>query len=276
LTKILSFLPDFCDTQTTLAKNDKLPLIIGGVVVAAAALTLKGKKSVSLEALGYGPSDLPKKVYDVPFANGSSSPAWPVVTKNPRKWTVSYRAEGGQIVGNGARRFMADRNGKYHAGVDIYANAGDKVIAMESGTIVNFYHFFHGTYALIVQHDSGIVVNYGEIENASWAQYGLKKGSRVKKGQTIARVGLMSGGSHMLHFETYASGTTKNIKILGGKIDSRVRNPTRYLLIAKALHQPKTQTVAAMMEPDTSVEKELMVARAMKGDSAPPNEGDGP
>lgn len=241
-----------------------------------AAAALKGKRSTSLAGLGYAPKDFPKEVDGVPFATGSSTPVWPIITKNPRKFTVSYRSVSGEIIGNGMRRFLADRNGKLHAGVDLYGNPGDKVLAMEDGEIVNFYHFFHGTYALIVQHASGLVVNYGEVENASWAPFGLKRGSYVKKGSPIARIGLMSGGSHMLHFEAYAPGTTKNYKITDPP-NKRTRNPTKYLLVAKGLAQPQgqPQTVAAMVGDDDMIERELMTPRLVMA-NGPLDEADGP
>ncbi len=243
-TATLSFSRPILYTSLTLAK-DSTPLLLAGAGIAA-LLLLKGRgKGVSLESLGYSPGDLPKKVYDIPFGAGSSSPAWPVITNHPRRYMVSYRSADGQTVGNGPRRFMADRGGRFHAGLDLYGYPGDIVVAMEDGKIVNTYHFYHDTYALIVQHDSGIVVNYGEVGKNSWKEFGLKIGSRVQKGKAIARVGLMSGGSHMLHFETYASGTDHNIKIKSTKPDARTRNPTQYLLIAKALHQPRDKTVSA-------------------------------
>ena len=55
-------------------------------------------------------------------------------------------------------------------------------------------------------------------------------GERVQAGQQLARIGRMESGSHMLHFETYTSGTTANIRSYVGDISPRLRNPTQYLL----------------------------------------------
>lgn len=233
-------------------------------------------RPISLEALGYLPAELPKQVYDVPFAEGSPHPAWPIVTNHPRKWMISYRTKEGEIIGNGARRFMADRGAKFHAGIDLYGRPGDLIVAMEDGVIVNHYHFFHGTHALIVQHDSGLVINYGEVAKNSWKEFGLKKGSRVQKGKAIARVGLMSGGSHMLHLETYISGVEKNIRIPTTKVDPRIRNPTKYLLIAKALNKPieEAQTVAAVIGENGEIEREMTTVVRAAG--VPADQADGP
>jgi len=184
--------------------------------------------------LGLSPDQYPYKTQGFDFAAGSSSPLWPIPkTKNRSQYKLSYLDANKKMLGNGARRFMANRSGKYHAGIDLYGNYGDPIIACESGKIVNFYHFFHGAYCLLVQCDSGLVINYGEVDKNSLKQLKLKIGDRVKKGQHIAFVGKMNVSS-MLHFETYIPGTTRNERFYGGDPKgSRLLNPTYYLLLAK-------------------------------------------
>ena len=125
------------------------------------------------------------------------------------------------------------RVGRYHVGVDLYARNGDPVLACENGTIVNLYHFYHGSYCMLVQCDSGLVINYGEVEKNSWKEFGLARGSRIQQGQGIARVGQMSGGSSMLHFEAYMRPQDKNKQYHGGA-SGPILNPTYYLLRARA------------------------------------------
>lgn len=243
----------------------EIVLILGAVAAAAAALSGKKKTGTSssssgsksgsksgsnsvqrvgskanllnpaeaMKAIGFGPSDLPELKFNVPFAAGSPSPVWPIITNNPKKWMVSYRTTSGSIVGNGARRFMCSRDGgeRYHVGIDLYGNPGDPVLAMEDGVIANTYPFFHGTDALILQCNTGLVINYGEVKSNSWKEFGLAKGSKVRKGQPIARVGQMTGGSHMCHFETYMPKVTRNIRYFGGDT-KEILNPTYYLLLA--------------------------------------------
>ena len=189
-----------------------------------------------MKAINLPQADWPEMKFDVPFAAGIASPVWPTITNHSKKFVVSYRTVTGSMVGNGARRFMVDRsgNGKYHVGIDLYSYPDDPILAMENGTIVNHYHFYHGSYALIVQCDSGLVINYGEVKKNSWKEFGLAKGSRVKRGRPIARVGLMSGGSHMLHFETYMPPTKNNKRYHGGDAGP-ILNPTYYLLRAQFL-----------------------------------------
>lgn len=190
--------------------------------------------SEAMTAIGLPKGDWPEMVFNIPFAAGNSRPLWPIVTNHKKKFVVSYKTITGSYSGNSSRRFMANRKGgsKYHAGVDLYGYPGDPILAMESGTIVNHYYFYHGTYALFVQCDSGLVINYSEVKNKSWSEFGLSTGSKVKKGQPIARVGQMSGGSHMCHLETYMPPTSKNQQYRGG--DTRqILNPSYYLLLAQ-------------------------------------------
>jgi murein DD-endopeptidase MepM/ murein hydrolase activator NlpD len=235
----------------------EIVLVLGAVAAAAAALSGKKKSggrrgstssssvqrvgpkanllnpAEAMKAIGYSSSDLPELKFNIPFAAGSPSPIWPLVTNNPKKWMVSYRTVSGSIVGNGARRFMCSRDGgeRYHVGIDLYGNPGDPVLAMEDGVIVNTAPFFQGTDAVYLQCKSGLVINYGEVKSNSWKEFGLAEGSKVKKGQPIARVGQMTSGSHMCHFETYMPGTTKNIRYFGGDT-KQILNPTYYLLLA--------------------------------------------
>lgn len=233
-------------------------LILGAVAIGAAAIA-KGKggggggsgassvqkrspqatllnPSASMKAIGLAQQDWPDMVFDIPFAAGSTAPVWPTITEAEKKYVVSYRTVSGSYIGNGARRFMVDRNGdgKYHVGIDLYARVGDPLVAMESGTVVNYYHFFSGTYALFLQCDSGLVINYGEVAKNSWNEFNVQKGTKVKKGYPIARVGEMSMGSHMLHFETYMPPTSQNKQYYGGDTGP-ILNPTYYLLLAQYL-----------------------------------------
>lgn len=178
---------------------------------------------------------LPDNTFGIPFGAGNPSPLWPVNTLHSKNHVVSYKTLTGQTIGSSSRRFMAHRGGgRYHVGIDLYANNGDPVIACENGHVVNIYHFYHGSYAFIVQCDSGLVINYGEIAKNSWKEFGLTEGSRISRGQGIARIGKMSGGSSMLHFETYMPPTDTNKKYHGGTTGP-ILNPTYYLLLASYL-----------------------------------------
>lgn len=107
----------------------------------------------------------------------------------------------------GGRRYGANRaNGtRKHAGCDLIAPTGTAVRAVEDGTVLAFYFFYHDTYALEVDHGE-FTVRYGEVSRTLPA--GIRVGARVVRGQTLAYIGRLSGGDHMLHFEMYAGTAT--------------------------------------------------------------------
>lgn len=111
----------------------------------------------------------------------------------PRKWHWT----------RGMRRFGAGRrNGRAHAGCDLYAPEGTPIHAVADGEVVRApYDFYAKTDAVEVDHGA-FVVRYGEIMKGN----GLRLGDRVEKGQPIAMVGHLVGlrlPSDMLHIELY-------------------------------------------------------------------------
>lgn len=168
------------------------------------------------------------------FADPADAIFWPIRTKTSFGRKVSYIGEGGQDFGNGSRHFLANRSsGRAHVGIDLYGDYGDVVVAIEPGTIKNWYFFYEGVYALFVECDSGLVINYGEVDGGSMKEFKLKVGDKVTAGQPIAKVGKMTSGSHMLHLEMYPKGTGQNEKhyFKSGDADlGKWRNPSQYLL----------------------------------------------
>lgn len=165
----------------------------------------------------------------------------------------------------GGRCFGRDRGGEaYHPGVDLIAPAGAPILAPEAGQVVAFWYFYHGTCGLTFRTSTQTLM-FGEVAPDSLQKAGLKSpacysmykvglpggfypkqenvicgpGSSVQAGQIIGYVGLMSGGSHMLHFEVYskrktvkAGGTDRWVK--GSSAPSWMRDPTPYLLACQA------------------------------------------
>ena len=174
----------------------------------------------------------------VPFApDPPAGSYWPIVTSHPRGREVNYRAADGSYVGAQAgRAFLASRSSgaRYHVGIDLFANLGDPVVAIEDGRVISFYGFCCGermtTNALLVEH-SNVVVNYGEVAPDSLRRAGLAIGSSVTAGQVIGYVGRNPGGSSMIHFETYVPGTRRNSRFpVGSRRPAPLLNPTSYLL----------------------------------------------
>jgi murein DD-endopeptidase MepM/ murein hydrolase activator NlpD len=192
-----------------------------------------------LPPIWIGPEE-PMPENGIDFAEPSASALyWPIRTRDRGGREIAYQGVSTRIFGRGGRRFLATRaNGRYHVGVDLWGEATDYIVACEDGTIVNHYYFYNNVHALIVQCDSGLVINYGEVEADSWNKFGLSIGSRVKGGQPIALVGRMVNDS-MCHFETYREGTKQNYRYYVGKQPpSALLNPTKYLLHLAALDYP--------------------------------------
>lgn len=200
------------------------------------------------------PADLaPAPKTEVAFAGGAKRPGWPLDTSSDERLKVSYKDVKSLFHGRWGREFGATRKSKdddgreykrVHVGMDLFAEPGDVVYATEPGEVVATLPFYKGTGAVYVKHDSGLIVNYGEIEKGSWKDFGVKTGigtgQRVEQGQPIARVGVSDDGSHMLHLETYQPYVTvdeirkKKMRWYAG--DSPpvgVLDPTLYLVRAR-------------------------------------------
>lgn len=180
----------------------------------------------------------------VPFAPPPAPGAfWPLRAGDPQGRLVSYVTVDGQTVGWAGRTFLARRQGlrngqmrpRWHVGLDLFARAGDPVVACEEGRIVEFALFYRArsgqrTYRLLVAHP-GVVVNYGEVTADSLTRHGLSVGDPVRAGQPIAVV----SDTNMLHFETYTPGTVRSGQWWTDRPRPRnLLNPTRYLLLLQA------------------------------------------
>lgn len=196
---------------------------------------------------------LPEPKTEVSFAAGADRPGWPLDTASDQRLKVSYKDVSGNFHGRWGRHFAATRKStaedgstyqRVHVAMDLFAEPGDVVYATEPGEVIATLPFYKGTGAIYVLHDSGMIINYGEIENGSWKDYGIKSGigtgQRVEKGQAIARVGRSNDGSHMLHLETYEpSVTVDDIRAkkmrwyAGSPAPAGILDPTLYLVRAQ-------------------------------------------
>ena len=133
---------------------------------------------------------------------------WPVVTNHPRWNVISARPACPNLRCFGAPRPVSqlDHPRRHHAGVDLFAHAGDAVIAIEAGEVIGFYPFLRArtgemSCALLIAH-AGYVANYAEVRDPAL----VRIGDAVRGGQRIALI----SDTAQLHFETYAPGVTRN------------------------------------------------------------------
>lgn len=115
---------------------------------------------------------------------------------------------------NNAKGFGAGRRnsgGRRHAACDLVVpnGLGTAVRAIADGVVLDFSHFYLGTWAVTVRHQvpgmEPFVVRYGEVLPVARNGIPLTRGQTVRAGQTIAKLARFSTGSSMLHFELYAT-----------------------------------------------------------------------
>jgi murein DD-endopeptidase MepM/ murein hydrolase activator NlpD len=117
----------------------------------------------------------------------------------PTLWPVS-----GRITDNfGYRKDPFTRRKKFHAGLDIGADYGSKIVAAASGKVILAEHTSGTGKTVKISHARGITTLYGHASSIL-----VKEGQMVKKGDAIAKVGSSgrSTGPH-LHFEILLYGT---------------------------------------------------------------------
>lgn len=190
----------------------------------------------------------PKKRTSAPFAEGGPRPLFPLQSTDDQKLLVSYQDVRNFWHGKWGRHFGTSRSGddglkRLHSGIDLFGDEGDIVRSMEDGEILAALPFHHGTFAVYVLNDSGIIVNYGEVDPQSLDEFDIQRGTdtgqRVTAGQPIARVGKMREES-MLHLETYSEAATLD-DIRQGKLrwprnesaPPNLLDPSRYLVRAQ-------------------------------------------
>lgn len=133
----------------------------------------------------------------------------------------------------GIRRFGAARSGgRLHAAADLYSSVGQPVFAIADGVITDFYYFYSGTYAVVVDHTlSGNrrrIVRYGEIRSLSPSVY---VGKKVRKGELIATIGKLQCCHPMLHFEYFSGSINGPLTVSTGRYRRRsdLLNPNQLL-----------------------------------------------
>ncbi len=98
------------------------------------------------------------------------------------------------------------KQNKLHTGIDIRAPKGAKIVAVDSGRVLQVsYNAAYGN-MIIIDHGGGIATLYAHL-----SKFEVSSGANVTKGQVIGRAGSTgwSTGPH-LHFEVRKNGTPVN------------------------------------------------------------------
>ena len=119
----------------------------------------------------------------------------------------------------GMRKHPIDGFNKMHRGTDFAAPKGTQIMASGSGTIKKAGWCGGGGNCVVIRHNSTYETIYAHMSKFA---KGVKKGMRVKQGQTIGYVGSTgkSTGPH-LHYEVIVNGkkiNSQTLKLPSGKI----------------------------------------------------------
>ena len=119
----------------------------------------------------------------------------------------------------GMRKHPIDGFNKMHRGTDFAAPTGTPIMASGSGTIKKAGWCGGGGNCVVIRHNSTYQTVYAHMSKFA---KGIKKGVRVKQGQTIGYVGSTgkSTGPH-LHYEVIVNGkkiNSQKLKLPSGKI----------------------------------------------------------
>ena len=122
----------------------------------------------------------------------------------PHQFLIKPVATGRLTSGHGYRLNPLSAKPKKHNGIDYAAPRGTEVYAAGAGKVVHMYRSkSYGNY-IRIRHSNGYSTAYAHLNNFA---AGIKVGTVVKQGQTIAAVGSTghSTGNH-LHFELIHKG----------------------------------------------------------------------
>lgn len=128
------------------------------------------------------------------------------------------------------RKFASPRDGRLHAGVDIYARSGTPVHAAADGKVIIVREFFRGTWAVAVDHGT-FILRYCELDGNTIF---CDEGDVLTASEQIGKVGKMPGiKDSMLHLEMYSkkcNGSLTDLNCPPFLRRADLVDPTPYLL----------------------------------------------
>ncbi|MGI9658865.1 MAG: peptidoglycan DD-metalloendopeptidase family protein, partial [Gaiellaceae bacterium] len=133
--------------------------------------------------------------------------AGPATFKALRKAPARPRTKLSMPIAAGIGDHFGPRGNRFHAGIDLPADAGTPVAAVKAGTVV-FAAYDDGGFGnlVVIQHRYGLTTRYAHL-----SEFAVVEGARVRRGETIGLVGSTgrSTGPH-LHLEIAFRGALIN------------------------------------------------------------------
>ena len=112
-------------------------------------------------------------------------------------WPVN---KGIRIGAFGEIQHNSERNVQIHNhGIDILVSDSEQVRSIFDGEVVRVVRLPNQEHALLVKHDSYIVV----YANISLVEYTFNTGQKIKEGEVLGRVNVDENDEHILHFELW-------------------------------------------------------------------------
>lgn len=187
----------------------EMQTIIDGVVTETKFMGEKVLTDPVNEIIEVGTKSKPKKKPSSGSSGGSSgSNAGSAIINTPTGGKFAWPAPGCNTITAG----WYYSSGRYHGAIDLASNNGSAggrpVVAADAGTVIKAgWDGSHG-YRVMIDHGGGLVTSYSHMQKGSIS---VKVGQKVKRGQTIGRVGSTgnSTGNH-LHFEVHKNGKKVN------------------------------------------------------------------
>ncbi|WGM37332.1 M23 family metallopeptidase [Caulobacter sp. NIBR1757] len=190
--------------------------VVAGIVGGAFAMT--AAFAMGSVARPDRPSDVMVVAKQAPKSAGKANPHLVSASRDPMLKVLAFNAPVSGFSINspfGMRRMPWEEGGRLHEGVDIAAPAGTQVTATLPGVVTRTGMSLSYGRFIEVKHEDGLVSFYAHLSGTA---KGLKAGSPVTAGQTIAYVGGSgrSTGSH-LHFEIRQNGRPMNPALFIGR-----------------------------------------------------------
>ena len=130
---------------------------------------------------------------------GTKTPLGGIYANSPKpSWEIQWPLWGGFLSSK-----FGPRWGRHHSGIDIGAEYGERVIAVQAGIVVSAGYKTNGYgYSVDVDHGDGVSTTYGHLQKIK-----VSVGTIVRQGTTVGTVGSSgnSTGPH-LHFEIQING----------------------------------------------------------------------